>query len=53
MKGSGAATAGEGLVSATTKLLLTGSGLSFESAGIYQLKGFSEARELFRLSGAG
>jgi len=50
---AGAATAGEVLVSATTKLLLTGSELSFESAGSYQLKGFSDARELFRLSAAG
>ena len=36
---AGAATAGEVLVSATTKLLLAGSALSFESAGIHQLKG--------------
>jgi class 3 adenylate cyclase len=50
---AGAATAGEVLVSATTKLLLTGSDLSFESAGIHQLKGFSDARELFRLAGSG
>ena len=50
---AGAATAGEVLVSATTKLLLTGSGLAFASAGSYQLKGFDDARELFRLSGAG
>jgi class 3 adenylate cyclase len=47
------ATAGEVLVSATTKLLLTGSGLPFESAGIHQLKGISDACELFRLVGLG
>jgi len=47
---AGAATAGEVLVSATTKLLLAGSGLSFESAGIHQLKGLGEACELFRLA---
>jgi class 3 adenylate cyclase len=46
-----AATAGEVLVSATTKLLLAGSGLPFESAGIHHLKGISEACELFRLAG--
>jgi class 3 adenylate cyclase len=46
------ATAGEVLVSATTKLLLTGSGLPFESAGIHQLKGISDACELFRLVGS-
>ena len=43
----------EVLVSATTKLLLAGSGLTFESAGIHELKGLGEARELFRLVGAG
>jgi class 3 adenylate cyclase len=47
---AGAATAGEVLVSTTTKLLLAGSGLAFESAGIHQLKGFSDASELFRLA---
>ena len=47
-----AATPGEVLVSATTKLLLAGSDLSFESAGIHRLKGLDEARELFRLTGA-
>jgi len=46
---AGAATAGQVLVSATTKLLLTGSALAFESAGVHQLKGLGEASELFRL----
>jgi class 3 adenylate cyclase len=50
---AGAASEGEVLVSATTKLLLTGSGLSFESAGIHQLKGLAEASELFRLARSG
>jgi class 3 adenylate cyclase len=50
---AGAATAGEVLVSATTKLLLAGSGLSFESAGIHHLKGLGDACELFRLAGPG
>ncbi len=50
---AGAATAGEVLVSATTKLLLAGSGLAFESAGIHQLKGLGDACELFRLIGSG
>jgi class 3 adenylate cyclase len=49
---AGAARAGEVLVSATTRLLLAGSGLSFESAGIHQLKGLGEASELFRLAGS-
>jgi len=44
-----AAAPGEVLVSATTRLLLTGSDLSFESAGIHELKGLDGARELFRL----
>ena len=43
------AAADEVLVSATTRLLLTGSDLSFESAGVHELKGLGEARELFRL----
>jgi hypothetical protein len=30
-------------------MLTTGSGLTFESAGVHALKGVSEARELFRL----
>src|SRR5277367_1916524 len=50
---AGAATASEVLVSATTKLLLAGSGLSFESAGIHQLKGLGDACELFRLASPG
>jgi class 3 adenylate cyclase len=37
------------LVSATTRLLLAGSDLTFESAGMHELKGLGEARELFRL----
>jgi class 3 adenylate cyclase len=41
---------GEVLVSATTKLLLTGSGIAFESAGLHELKGLGEPRELFRLA---
>ncbi|MGC1809654.1 MAG: adenylate/guanylate cyclase domain-containing protein, partial [Candidatus Binataceae bacterium] len=49
---AGAATADEVLVSATTKLLLAGSGLAFESAGIHQLKGLGDACELFRLTGS-
>lgn len=47
---AGAATAGQVLVSATTKLLLAGSALSFESAGIHQLKGLGDACELFKLT---
>ena len=50
---AGAATAGEVLVSATTKLLLAGSALSFESAGIHQLKGLGDACELLRLPDLG
>jgi class 3 adenylate cyclase len=46
------ATAGEVLVSAMTRHLLEGSGLTFESAGIHQLKGLGDARELFRLTRA-
>jgi len=46
---AGAAKEGEVLVSATTMHLLAGSGLSFESAGVHELKGLGEARELFRL----
>jgi class 3 adenylate cyclase len=40
---------GETLVSATTKFLLAGSDLAFESAGMHELKGLGETRELFRL----
>jgi len=41
---------GEVLISATTRLLLAGSGLTLESAGVHELKGLGEARELFRLA---
>jgi class 3 adenylate cyclase len=47
---AGAATAGQVLVSATTKLLLAGSALSFESAGVHHLKGLGEGCELFKLT---
>lgn len=47
---AGVAMPGEVLVSATTKVLLAGSGLTFESAGIHELKGLGDARELFRLA---
>lgn len=46
---AGAAAPAEVLVSATTKLLLAGSGLAFESAGVHELKGLGDPRELFRL----
>ncbi|HXL99765.1 MAG TPA: adenylate/guanylate cyclase domain-containing protein [Rhizomicrobium sp.] len=46
---AGAAQAGEVLISATTKFLLAGSDLAFESAGMHALKGLGETRELFRL----
>ena len=46
---AGVASAGEVLVSETTKHLLTGSGLKFESAGKHELKGLGDAIELFRL----
>jgi class 3 adenylate cyclase len=49
---AGVAKGGEVLVSATTRHLLTGSGLSFESAGIHELKGLAES-ELFRLADSG
>lgn len=49
---AGVAKGGEVLVSATTRHLLTGSGLSFESAGIHELKGLAES-ELFRLADPG
>ena len=49
---AGVAAAGEVLVSATTKHLLAGSELAFEPAGIHELKGLGEARELFRLTGS-
>jgi class 3 adenylate cyclase len=44
-----AAGAGEVLVSTTTRHLLTGSELKFESAGMHELKGLGDAIELFRL----
>ena len=47
---AGIGQAGDVLVSATTKLLLTGAGLAFESAGVHELKGLGEPRELFRLT---
>ena len=50
---AGVAVAGEVLVSATTKHLLAGSELAFEPAGVHELKGLGEARELFRLTGSG
>jgi class 3 adenylate cyclase len=46
---AGAASLGEVFVSATTKVLLSGSDLAFESVGLHELKGLGEARELFRL----
>ena len=49
---AGVATAGEVLVSATTKHLLEGSGIALESAGVHELKGLGEARELFRIVGS-
>ncbi len=50
---AGTAAAGEVLVSATTKLLLAGSELAFESAGVHELKGLGDARELFRFTPRG
>jgi class 3 adenylate cyclase len=47
-----AAKAGEVLISSTTKVLLAGSDLAFESAGMHELKGLGETRELFRLTNA-
>jgi class 3 adenylate cyclase len=44
-----AAGAGQVLVSATTRELLSGSELRFESAGIHELKGLGDAVELFSL----
>ena len=48
--GDARATLGQVLVSATTKLLLAGSALSFESAGVHHLKGLGEDCELFKLT---
>jgi len=42
--------AGEVLVSGTTHDLLEGSGLSFESRGVHELKGLSGARPIFALN---
>lgn len=50
---AGVAAAGEVLVSATTKHLLEGSGIALESAGVHELKGLGEARELFRITSEG
>ncbi len=50
---AGVAMPGEVLVSATTKILLAGAGLTFESAGVHELKGLGDARELFRLAKPG
>ena len=44
------AKAGEVLVSTTTRHLLEGSGITLESAGVHELKGLGEARELFRVT---
>jgi class 3 adenylate cyclase len=49
---AGVAGAGEVLVSAATKHLLEGSGIALESAGVHELKGLGEARELFRIVGS-
>jgi class 3 adenylate cyclase len=43
---------GEVFVSATTKYVLGGCNLDFESAGIYELKGLEGKHELFRLTGS-
>ena len=50
---AGVAMPGEVLVSGTTKLLLVGSGITFDSAGVHELKGLGDARELFRLTKPG
>jgi class 3 adenylate cyclase len=46
----GVAESGEILVSATVMDLLDGSGLTFEDAGIHELKGLHGARQLYRLA---
>ena len=46
-----AAGAGEVLVSATTNLLLTGSGVGTTSRGLHTLKGIEQQVELFAVSG--
>ncbi|MBI3770752.1 MAG: hypothetical protein HY271_19965 [Deltaproteobacteria bacterium] len=35
------------------RLLLVGSGITFESAGVHEFKGLGDARELFRLTNPG
>lgn len=45
-----AAGSGEILVSATVTDLLDGTGLTFEDAGIHELKGLERARQLYRLA---
>jgi class 3 adenylate cyclase len=47
---AGVAMAGEVLVSSTTMHLLEGSGIALESAGVHELKGLGEGRELFRIT---
>jgi class 3 adenylate cyclase len=49
---AGAATEGEVLVTATTRDLATGSGLSFEDRGEHLLRGFDGARRLFAVGEA-
>ncbi len=49
---AGVAGSGEVLISATTKHLLEGSGITLESVGVHELKGLGEARELFRITGS-
>ncbi len=44
---------GEILVSATVRDLLDGSGLTFEDAGIHELKGLDGSRQLYRLQALG
>lgn len=46
------AAAGDVLVSATVVDLVDGSGLTFEDAGTFELKGLAGGRSLFRLSGS-
>jgi class 3 adenylate cyclase len=47
-----AAGPGEVFVSATVRELASGAGIDFEDRGSHELKGFAEARELFRARGA-
>jgi class 3 adenylate cyclase len=46
----GLAGPGEVLVSATTRDLLSGSGLAFEDRGLHGLKGFEEPRRIYALA---